>query len=165
MNFNLVRIWPVAARYAAAISAIVITIAVCSAIGGAAAERPFIPLYFATLLTAVLAGPGPGVLATVLSALLGDYFFLAPIGSLAVDASRDVFRLAVFEVAALLSILGVAGTDTESGRNSNMFAGKPMSCCAKARSVIGCCSKRAATASSPGTRPAKFRTRIPLFRR
>jgi PAS domain S-box-containing protein len=108
MNFNLVRIWPVAARYAAAISAIMITIAVCSAIGGAAAERPFIPLYFATLLTAVLAGPGPGVLATVLSALLGDYFFLAPIGSLAVDASRDVFRLAVFEVAALLSILGVA---------------------------------------------------------
>ncbi len=96
------------ARYAATTIAVVATVAACWAIGGVAIERPFIPLFFTALLSAVLAGPEYGVVAMLLGALLGAYLFLTPIGALAIDARGDILRLAVFVGACLLSILGVA---------------------------------------------------------
>jgi PAS domain S-box-containing protein len=105
MYFNLGR--PAALRYAAAAGLVVVTVAGCWLIGGVAAQRPFIPLFFAVILAAIVAGPGPGVYATVLAATIGDYLFLSPVGSLAIAAPDDSFRLAVFAGAALFSILGL----------------------------------------------------------
>lgn len=99
--------WAVVTRYGAAVIAVVGTVFACSLIGGFASVRPFIPLFATALVITVWAGPGPGVLATVLGAFLGGYFFIPPIGSFVVDARDDLFRLAVFLVAALLSIVGV----------------------------------------------------------
>ena len=45
----------------------------------------FITLYPAVLLAASIGGGGPGILATVLSALAADYWFLPPYGSFSVE--------------------------------------------------------------------------------
>ncbi|HEV3231802.1 MAG TPA: ATP-binding protein [Candidatus Dormibacteraeota bacterium] len=53
-------------------------------------------------LVALVFGLGPAVLAAVLSAGLLDYFFVAPVGQLAVASPADVANLAIFVLAALL---------------------------------------------------------------
>ncbi|MGJ0508442.1 MAG: PAS domain S-box protein [Methylocystis sp.] len=114
MNFEGVRSWPAAARYAVAAPAVAATIALCALLGGAAAERPFIPLFFTALLLSVLVGAGPGLLAAVLGGLGGAYFFLPPIGSLAIADPNDLFRLAVYAFASCATCLGVGWASRRS---------------------------------------------------
>ena len=57
---------------------------------------PFITFYPAVLLVAAIGGGGPGILATVLSALAADYWFLPPYGSFHVAAPNDVLALGIF---------------------------------------------------------------------
>ncbi len=97
----------VGAPYAAAALAVSASALVCSVYGGPLAQRPFVPMFFTTMLIAVTAGPGPGVVATVLGALIGDFLFLEPRGSLAIAKDFDILRLAVFTAPALLFSLGV----------------------------------------------------------
>ena len=67
---------------------------------------PFITLYPAVLLAASIGGGGPGIVATVLSALAADYWFLAPYGSLRIEAPGDVLALGIFTGTGLfLSVL------------------------------------------------------------
>src|ERR1700730_4303945 len=48
---------------------------------------PFLAFYPAVILVAILAGGGPGVAALILSALITDYAFIPPFGSLVVVGS------------------------------------------------------------------------------
>ena len=60
--------------------------------------------YTATMLAALTAGFGPGLLATAASALLADYWLLAPSGSFAIRFTHDAVGVALFSFNALLMI-------------------------------------------------------------
>ncbi len=70
-------------------------------------ERGIFALYFAAVMASALyGGLGPGLLATVLSLLVSDFFFITPTFSLAVHSADDFAQLVVFSlVAALISVL------------------------------------------------------------
>ncbi len=74
-----------------------------------APERSLSLVFFfaAVAISAGIGGLGPGVVATLLSALIYDYFFLLPLHSLAV-ADRDLPLLVLFMLIALL-INGLSG--------------------------------------------------------
>jgi two-component system sensor histidine kinase KdpD len=57
----------------------------------------------AVLSTAVLGGLGPSILASVLSVLAYDFFFVDPLHTLTVAKPRDVLSLAVFLAVAVLT--------------------------------------------------------------
>ena len=61
----------------------------------------FITFYPAVLLVAAIAGGGPGIVVTLLSALAADYWFIPPFGSLRVAAPHDALALAIFSAANL----------------------------------------------------------------
>jgi len=56
----------------------------------------YITFYPAVMLSALLGGVGPGLLASLVAALGVDYFLLAPMGSLAVASLADAVSLAFF---------------------------------------------------------------------
>src|SRR4051794_4570265 len=66
-------------------------------------EVPYLPFFPGILLTSWFGGLGPGVLATVLSALAAMYFVLPPDG-LAVTGIADAISISLF----LLTSLGIA---------------------------------------------------------
>jgi len=57
---------------------------------------PFITFYPAIMIVALLSGFWPGLLATTLSALLADYWILAPIGKWTIAGTSDAVSLALF---------------------------------------------------------------------
>ena len=61
----------------------------------------FITFYPAVLLVASIGGGGPGIVATVLSALAADYWFLPPYGSFRVELANDVLALGIFTGSSL----------------------------------------------------------------
>jgi PAS domain S-box-containing protein len=66
----------------------------------------FLTFYPAVLLIASLGGGGPGILATVLSALAADYWFVPPYESFRVEAPNDILALGIFTgTGLLLSVL------------------------------------------------------------
>jgi signal transduction histidine kinase/CheY-like chemotaxis protein len=66
----------------------------------------FLTFYPAVILVAILAGFGPGLLATALVVLGTDYFLLPPFGHLVVARSADAFALVFFAImGALISLL------------------------------------------------------------
>ena len=62
----------------------------------------FLTFYPAVALAALYGGLWPGVIATLLSALLADYFWIPPGGVFAVPAPVDQLALAVFIVSGLI---------------------------------------------------------------
>jgi PAS domain S-box-containing protein len=56
----------------------------------------YITFYPAVMLSALIGGIGPGLFATLVSALLVDYFILPPQGSFAVASLSDAVGLAIF---------------------------------------------------------------------
>ena len=58
--------------------------------------QPFFLFYPTIMLIALLGGFGPGVFATLLSAVMAAYLFLEPLNSLAVKNTRDVVGLVLF---------------------------------------------------------------------
>ena len=66
----------------------------------------FITFYPAVLLAATVAGGWPGVLATVLSALVADYWFIPPFG-FGAETSADLVAVAIF-LGCNLSLCGLA---------------------------------------------------------
>ena len=77
------------------------------AVGGVFGPLPFfLTFYPAVLLVASIGGGGPGILATLLSALAADYWFIPPYGSFRVEAPNDVLALGIFTGTCLfLSVL------------------------------------------------------------
>jgi signal transduction histidine kinase/CheY-like chemotaxis protein len=66
----------------------------------------FITAYPAVLLVASMGGGGPGILATLLSALVADYWLIPPYGQFGGWATNDMFSLGIFTGSNLfLSVL------------------------------------------------------------
>ena len=61
----------------------------------------FIVFYPAVLVVASIGGGGPGILATLLSAMAADYWFIPPYGAFTVDRPNDVLALGIFTGANL----------------------------------------------------------------
>lgn len=87
------------------------------AISGLALEPANISLIYllAVLFTATTAGLGPGIVASVLSFLAYNFFFVEPLYILTVDNPQDVLRLISFLIAAMLSssLAGLVHRQTE----------------------------------------------------
>ena len=75
-----------ALRYGLAVAAPLASLAAywAAAAWAGAGLPPFITFYPAVMLAAVLGGFGPGFVATISSALLVDYWILAPLGQFTV---------------------------------------------------------------------------------
>jgi len=66
---------------------------------------PFVSLFLCAIMFAAwFGGVGPGLLATALSILAFDYYFVPPIDSFAI-APNEVPRIVLFAVAALFVLL------------------------------------------------------------
>jgi K+-sensing histidine kinase KdpD len=66
----------------------------------------FVTFYPAVLLVASIAGGGPGIVATILSALAADYWFIAPIGEFGIANAYDAVALGISSGTGIfLSIL------------------------------------------------------------
>jgi PAS domain S-box-containing protein len=70
-------------------------------LGGLGAQAPFITFYPAVVVAALYGGLGPGLLATVLSALAVDYFWMGPAG-FGVGEAVDWLSMHVFVGAGAL---------------------------------------------------------------
>ena len=69
-------------------------------------EAPHVAFAFAVILAAWFGGRGPGLVATAVSALSFDWFFLEPIHSLAIAHSQDIWELSLFAASsAIISLL------------------------------------------------------------
>ncbi len=64
--------------------------------GGDPNLSPFMMFFVAVMVASWFGGLGPGLLATALSALVSQYFFLSPQYSFAIDSSGQGLRLIVF---------------------------------------------------------------------
>ncbi len=62
----------------------------------------FVTFFPAVLLVASLGGGGPGIVATILAALVSDYWFIEPIGSFTVGAPNDMLGLGIFTGSGLI---------------------------------------------------------------
>src|SRR5271157_5152753 len=89
--------WPgIALKYISA-AILVAVAAVLRWLGESLGPLPlFVTFYPAVLLAAILGGSGPGILATVLSALIADYFFVRPVGQFQVESPSDLLAIGTF---------------------------------------------------------------------
>jgi PAS domain S-box-containing protein len=90
---------PAIFAYGAAVLAVILAAVLRIWLAGPLIAHPFIPFFFATLLVVAFAGPGPGIVATVGSALTVTCFFLEPIASLGIAAPE--LRLLIFVTLGL----------------------------------------------------------------
>lgn len=96
-------------RYAVAVGAVAVSTVLTFAMAPFL-ERGLLALYFAAVMaSAFYGGLGPGLLATVLSVLATEFFFMHPKYSFAVHSADDVAAIVVFSlVAVLISLLNTA---------------------------------------------------------
>ncbi len=87
----------IAIRYGSTVAIVAVAVVLRMRLMDAFGPLPlFVTLYPAVLLAASIGGGGPGILATVLSALAADYFFITPHGSFGIAAPNDVLALGIF---------------------------------------------------------------------
>src|SRR5262245_46821582 len=99
---------PPVLRYGVAVGAVAAALLLSFLLRSYVEPNPFIFFFAAVALSAGYGGFRAGLLATVCSILLADYFFIPPYVLLALDLGGFV-RLASFALtAALISWLGVA---------------------------------------------------------
>src|SRR5438093_10703847 len=69
------------------------------------------PLFMCLLTVVILAtsydGRGPGVIAAILGLLAGDYFFVEPVGSFAVEKWNDRVLLLAYSALTSIAILSI----------------------------------------------------------
>ncbi|MGD0892691.1 MAG: DUF4118 domain-containing protein, partial [Terracidiphilus sp.] len=96
-----------AARYSLAVVAVALSFLLRSGLNQphGAELPPFIFLYPAVMIAAVLGGLGPGLLSTALSVLATDYFVLPPTHHFAISRASDAVALTVFAAMGLLMSL------------------------------------------------------------
>ncbi|MFP5248184.1 MAG: ATP-binding protein [Thermoanaerobaculia bacterium] len=95
------------ARYGFAVLTISVAIVLTSALADLLAPMRLFFLWVGVLITAVVAGAGPGLLAILLSVLAAAYLVFAPIGSFAVAGTEDFLRLTLFATFATAISLAV----------------------------------------------------------
>jgi len=83
--------------------------------GNFLAERPFVPFFLATLIVVVFCGPGPGLLATLLSLISVNYFFLPPIGSLEIRDKSNLARMLLFTIFGFAMSMAAAVISRRQG--------------------------------------------------
>ena len=69
---------------------------------GLGMHTPFVTFYPAVILAALYGGFYPGILAAVLSALLADYFWMEPGGSLKIDNFYDGLGIVIFMLSCAM---------------------------------------------------------------
>jgi PAS domain S-box-containing protein len=97
-----------AARYGGAALAVALTILLKVLLDPFLQEgSPFFLLSAGVLVAVAYGGFGPGVFATLLGALVGDYFFLSPVGTLVPPSAAHGLTTALFVVQGLaISAIG-----------------------------------------------------------
>ena len=97
----------IALRYAFAVLVVAVAVALRWRLVESFGPMPlFLTFYPAVLLVASIGGGGPGILATMLSALAADYWFIPPYHSFRVEAPNDMLALGIFTGTGLfLSVL------------------------------------------------------------
>ncbi|GFO58382.1 hypothetical protein GMST_07070 [Geomonas silvestris] len=85
-------------RYSGAVAlvtlAVLLRYALMHLVGGGL--PPFFTFYPAVMIAALVGGPGPGVAATLASACIVSFYYLAPHFSFDVDSVRDLLSIALF---------------------------------------------------------------------
>lgn len=80
-----------------------------------AGESPFLLFFGAVMVSAWYGGMGPGLLATILAALMSNYFFLVPLYSFVGQSSGQNLRLCLFVIEEILiSLLNAALPNVEA---------------------------------------------------
>ncbi|MGD0625419.1 MAG: PAS domain S-box protein [Thermodesulfobacteriota bacterium] len=106
----------------------ILTVGVAAALQRALAQAfgplpTYVIFYPAMMLSALVGGVGPGLLATGLGALLADRMFLSPLGPLGIELRSDVVGLFLFcfngvFISLIVGRLRVARTEAEIARQS-----------------------------------------------
>jgi PAS domain S-box-containing protein len=109
MRPPLIPLHPVV-RYGVAIALIAVAAALRVALNPVwGIGLPYITFYPAVMLVAWLGGLGPGLVATALSALLADYFWISPPLTFAIGDLADMLGLLVFStMGVVISVLNEA---------------------------------------------------------
>src|SRR5262245_37848470 len=94
-------------RYGSAVAAVATTLGAALAANAQLQFAPYALLFCAALFAAWFGGLGPGLLATILSVLAFDFFFLEPINSLDLR-DKSLLPLAVFTVVAVAMVSFIA---------------------------------------------------------
>src|SRR5919197_1143331 len=93
---------PPVLRYAISIASVAAALSLASLLPSRADPSHFTLFFAAVMVSAWYGGLGAGLLATILSALSLDYFFIAPIHSITLDW-RALLRLTVFVVVSIVT--------------------------------------------------------------
>jgi PAS domain S-box-containing protein len=96
LGHNFLKAWQ--CRYALALIAVLLATALRFWLRGLLHPQPFPTFFLAVLLVAVMAGPGPVILATVLSGVCAVFFFMEPSGAPTFLLTSDLIRLIIFTV-------------------------------------------------------------------
>ena len=96
-------------RYTLAVVATVAALGLSFALRSLTAGAPFLFFFAAVAVSAWYGGRGPGLLATVLSAGLANYFFVPPLYAFGPLDTADALRLASFAAVAVL-MSGLSGS-------------------------------------------------------
>ena len=102
----------IAVRYAAAVGATLLALAVTIPIASYLQRVIFVLFWPAVIGAAWFGGLGPAILASALSVLLVDYFLIGPPGQLAIATPEDLVPLAVFLFASTAVALLTDATRT-----------------------------------------------------
>src|SRR5438309_5443126 len=89
-------------RYAISLASVATALSVASLLPYRADPSHFTLFFVAVMVSAWYGGLGAGLLATILSALSLDYFFIAPIHSITLDW-RALLRLSTFVLVSLVT--------------------------------------------------------------
>jgi PAS domain S-box-containing protein len=94
-------------RYAQAVLAVALGVLLHYVLTLVGLKLIYVTFYAAIIVSALLGGLGPGLLATLLAALWADYYVLKPTGSFHVRSPGDLIGLAVFSATGVFfSVLG-----------------------------------------------------------
>ena len=97
--------WPIILNYAIAVVSAAISVVVAFAVYPLWGGDPALPLFLSVVVfVALAAGPGPAALASVLTFISLQYPLLAP-GYPFVIPSGEIFRLGLFVVASVLTVM------------------------------------------------------------
>jgi PAS domain S-box-containing protein len=91
----------IAARYAFAVLAALLAALIRSWLVKLGPMPLFITYYPAVLLVATVSGGGPGIVVTVLSALIADFYFIPPYHQWAIESPSDAVAMAIFSGTCL----------------------------------------------------------------
>ena len=110
------RRWPIWGRYLGATLVILITLKLRLGLTGNLPAFPFLLFFAAIIVNAVLFDRGSGFYTVALSAILADYFFIEPVGSVYIEDYRAVISLILylmigFTTAAIIEALHTTAHD------------------------------------------------------